>query len=223
MCRESREDKECLLTKSRKDKKDRKRIVVAATGASGLPILKMCLQIIREDSDYESILILSDSAKITLQQETKDTVEEIEALADQVCDTKDIGAGPASGSFRTEGMLIVPCSMKTVAGVPTGAADKTESPVHSGYADNLILRAADVTIKEQRTLVLAARETPLSAIHLRNLSELATIPGVRIIPPMMTFYHQPENIEEMTYHIAAKLVEPFGIEAREYRRWTGLV
>lgn len=94
MCRESREDKECLLTKSRKDKKDRKRIVVAATGASGLPILKMCLQIIREDSDYESILILSDSAKITLQQETKDTVEEIEALADQVCDTKDIGAGP---------------------------------------------------------------------------------------------------------------------------------
>ena len=197
MCRESREDKECLLTKSRKDKKDRKRIVVAATGASGLPILKMCLQIIREDSDYESILILSDSAKITLQQETKDTVEEIEALADQVCDTKDIGAGPASGSFRTEGMLIVP--------------------------DNLILRAADVTIKEQRTLVLAARETPLSAIHLRNLSELATIPGVRIIPPMMTFYHQPENIEEMTYHIAAKLVEPFGIEAREYRRWTGLV
>ena len=139
MCRESREDKECLLTKSRKDKKDRKRIVVAATGASGLPILKMCLQIIREDSDYESILILSDSAKITLQQETKDTVEEIEALADQVCDTKDIGAGPASGSFRTEGMLIVPCSMKTVAGI------------HSGYADNLILRAADVTIKEQRT------------------------------------------------------------------------
>ena len=106
MCRESREDKECLLTKSRKDKKDRKRIVVAATGASGLPILKMCLQIIREDSDYESILILSDSAKITLQQETKDTVEEIEALADQVCDTKDIGAGPASGSFRTGGMLI---------------------------------------------------------------------------------------------------------------------
>lgn len=80
MCRESREDKECLLTKSRKDKKDRKRIVVAATGASGLPILKMCLQIIREDSDYESILILSDSAKITLQQETKDTVEETKHL-----------------------------------------------------------------------------------------------------------------------------------------------
>lgn len=188
----------------------KKRIVIAATGASGLPILKTCLQIIREDLDYESILILSESAKITLRQETEDTVEEIEALADQVCDAKDIGAGPASGSFRTEGMLIVPCSMKTVAGI------------HSGYADNLILRAADVTMKEQRTLVLAVRETPLSAIHLRNMSELAMIPGVRIIPPMMTFYHRPESIDEMMYHIAAKLVEPFGIEAKEYRRWTGL-
>ena len=143
MCRESREDKECLLTKSRKDKKDRKRIVVAATGASGLPILKMCLQIIREDSDYESILILSDSAKITLQQETKDTVEEIEALADQVCDTKDIGAGPASGSFRTEGMLIVPCSMKTVAGIDRGHSHRRypqrlcrQSDLASGRCDD---------------------------------------------------------------------------------------
>ena len=107
-------------------------------------------------------------------------------------------------------MIIVPCSMKTIAGI------------HSGYADNLVLRAADVTIKEQRPLVLAARETPLSAIHLRNLQELAMIPNVRIIPPMMTFYHMPESIEEMTYHIAAKLLEPFGIEAKEYRRWSGL-
>ena len=211
MCRESREDKECLLTKSRKDKKGQKTHSCGGNRRERSSNPENVSADHPGDSDYESILILSDSAKITLQQETKDTVEEIEALADQVCDTKDIGAGPASGSFRTEGMLIVPCSMKTVAGI------------HSGYADNLILRAADVTIKEQRTLVLAARETPLSAIHLRNLSELATIPGVRIIPPMMTFYHQPENIEEMTYHIAAKLVEPFGIEAREYRRWTGLV
>ena len=79
-----------------------------------------------------------------------------------------------------------------------------------------------MTIKEQRPLVLAARETPLSAIHLRNLQELSMIPGIRIIPPMMTFYHMPESIEEMTYHIAAKLLEPFGIEAKEYRRWNGL-
>ncbi|MGN1191607.1 MAG: UbiX family flavin prenyltransferase [Dorea sp.] len=189
---------------------EKKKIVVGATGASGLPILVQCLKIIKEDPEYESILIMSKSAKITLEHETDYKSEEIEALADQTFAPEEIGAGPASGSYKTEGMLIVPCSMKTVAGI------------HSGYADNLILRAADVTIKEQRKLILAARETPLSAIHLRNLQELAILPGVRIIPPMMTFYHRPDNIEEMVYHIAAKLVEPFGIEAKEYRRWTGL-
>ena len=134
----------------------------------------------------------------------------MEALADHVLQPVEIGAGPASGSFRTAGMVIVPCSMKTIAGI------------HSGYAENLLLRAADVTIKEQRPLVLAAREAPLSPIHLRNLQELSMMPGVRIIPPMMTFYHCPESIDEMVYHLAAKLLEPFGIEAKEYRRWTGL-
>lgn len=188
----------------------KKRLIIGATGASGIPILIQCLKLVRENHEFESYLIMTDSAKITLEHETKMKVEEIEKLADHVIDSKEIGAGPASGSFKTEGMLIVPCSMKTIAGI------------HSGYADNLVLRAADVTIKEQRTLVLAARETPLSAIHLRNLQELAMIPGVRIIPPMMTFYHMPESIEEMTYHIAAKLLEPFGIAAKEYRRWTGL-
>ena len=175
-----------------------------------MPILAECLKIMKEEPEYESILIMSNSAKITLEHETNYKIEDIEAMADQIFAPEEIGAGPASGSYKTEGMLVVPCSMKTVAGI------------HSGYADNLILRAADVTVKEQRKLVLAARETPLSAIHLRNLQELAMIPGVRIIPPMMTFYHRPENIEEMVYHIAAKLLEPFGIEAKEYRRWTGL-
>lgn len=188
----------------------KKRIVVGATGASGQPILVKCLEIIRENPKYESCLIMSDSARLTLQQETKWTAEEVEQYADQVFDPGAIGAEPASGSYKTAGMLIVPCSMKTIAGI------------HSGYADNLILRAADVTIKEQRPLVLAARETPLGAIHLRNLSELAQIPGVRIIPPMMTFYNLPENIDDMICHIAAKLLEPFGIEAKEYRRWKGL-
>lgn len=187
----------------------KKRIIVGATGASGQPILIQCLKLIQEAQEFESYLIMTDSARLTLEQETSWSVEEVEALADYVLDAKNIGTGPASGSFQTEGMLIVPCSMKTIAGI------------HSGYADNLVLRAADVTLKEQRPLVLAARETPLSAIHLRNLGELAMILGVRIIPPMMTFYHKPENIDEMIYHIAAKLVEPFGIEVKEYRRWNG--
>ena len=149
--------------------KMKKRIVVGATGASGLPLLVKCLEIIREDPDFESYLIMSSSAELTLRQETELEVNDVKRLADHVCAPEEIGAKPASGSFKTEGMLIVPCSMKTIAGI------------HSGYADNLILRAADVTIKEQRTLVLAARETPLSGIHLRNLYELSMLPGVRII------------------------------------------
>ena len=138
------------------------------------------------------------------------SAEAVYQYADEILDWKEIGRGPASGSFQTAGMLIVPCSMKTAAGICCG------------YSDNLILRAADVTIKEQRPLVLAARETPVSAIHLRNLAELARLPGVHIIPPMMTFYHQPKTIQEMVHHIAAKLLEPFGIEAEGYRRWTGI-
>lgn len=187
-----------------------KRIIVGATGASGLPILVKCLELIGEQPEYESYLIMSHSAVLTLVQETDLSAEQVEGLADHVLGPDEIGAGPASGSFATEGMLIVPCSMKTIAGI------------HGGYAENLILRAADVTIKEQRTLVLAARETPLSPIHLRNMYELSMMPGVRIIPPMMTFYHRPENMEEMIYHIASRLLEPFGIEGKEYRRWTGL-
>ena len=154
---------------------------------------------------------MSDGAKLTLAQETDIPLDQVEAMADHVLTPDEIGAAPASGSFQMEGMLIVPCSMKTAAGIA------------AGYAENLILRAADVTIKEQRTLVLAARETPLSPIHLRNLKELSSIPGVRIVPPMMTFYHKPKTIDEMTYHIAARLLEPFGIEAKEYRRWNGIL
>ena len=187
-----------------------KRIIVGATGASGMPVLIKCLELIREAEGYESWLVMSSSAKTTIEHETTMTVSQVEALADHVLRLEEIGAAPASGSFRTAGMLVVPCSMKTLAGI------------HAGYSDNLILRAADVTIKEQRPLVLAVRETPLSPIHLRNMQELSMIPGVRIIPPMMTFYHMPESIDEMVYHVAAKLLEPFGIEAREYRRWNGL-
>lgn len=188
----------------------KKRIMVGASGASGIPILVKCLELIRKSGMYETWLVMSESSKITLEHETDWTVTEVEALADHVLSQEEIGAAPASGSFHMEGMLIVPCSMKTLAGI------------HAGYSENLLLRAADVTMKEQRTLVLAVRETPLSPIHLRNMQELSMIPGVRIIPPMMTFYHKPESIDEMVYHIAAKLVEPFGIEAGEYRRWNGL-
>ena len=188
----------------------RRRLIIAATGASGSPLLLECLRMVKAHPDWESCLVMSRGAKLTLGYETDLAVEDVYRMADTVLEPEDIDAAPASGSFSTAGMLVVPCSMKTIAGI------------HSGYADNLILRAADVTVKEQRTLVLAARETPLSGIHLRNLYELSMLPGVRIIPPMLTFYHKPESIDDMVYHIAAKLLEPFGIEAKEYRRWNGL-
>lgn len=189
---------------------DKKWILTAATGASGFPLLTACLQIIRESGMFQTGLILSASGALSLKQELHMEPEQLYPLADRVFAPSDISAQPASGSWECAGMLIVPCSMKTVAGI------------HSGYTDNLILRAADVTIKEHRPLVLAARETPLNPIHLRNMYELSMLPTVRIIPPMMTFYHQPKSIEEMVYHIAAKLTEPFGIKAKEYRRWNGL-
>ena len=171
--------------------------MVGASGASGMPLLIQCLKLIRA-AGRSSVLIMSDSAVLTLRQETGSTPEDLAPLVDAVYGPGEVGAPPASGSWPAAGMLVVPCSMKTAAGIC------------AGYADNLLLRAA------------AARETPMSAIHLRNLHELAMLPTVRIIPPMLTFYHKPETIDEMVYHIAAKLVEPFGVEAKEYRRWQGL-
>lgn len=187
----------------------KKRIVVAACGASGMPVLKACLEILRE-KEIETYLVLSESAKTTYRQEMRESEKTLEKAADYTLDIRETGAAPASGSFKTDGMLIVPCSMKTVAGIA------------SGYAENLILRAADVTIKEKRPLVIAARETPLSRIHLKNLYELSKIPDIHIIPPMMTFYNNPENMEDMIHHIAAKLMEPFQIEVKGYQRWTGI-
>ena len=187
-----------------------KRIVVAATGASGMPLLLQCLELFRQAGDWEVWGILSESARLTLGHEVEGGEEKLARLVDRLLPVEDISQGPASGSFRTAGMLIVPCSMKTVAGI------------RCGYAENLILRAADVTLKEQRPLVLAPRESPLSPIHLENLLALSRLPGVRIVPPMMAFYHQPKTLDEMVYHLAAKLVEPFGVEAKEYRRWNGM-
>lgn len=190
--------------------KEKKCIVVGATGASGFPVLKACLELIQRDARFESHLIMSESAKITLAHEMDMSAKEFYQYADYVYEADEIGAKPASGTFQNEGMLIVPCSMKTLAGI------------HSGYADNLILRSADVAMKEQRKLILAVRETPLSPIHLRNMQELSCIPGVQIIPPMLTFYHKPQTIEDMVMHMAYKLVSPFGVSCEGYRRWNGM-
>ncbi len=187
-----------------------KKIIIGASGASGSPVLIKCLEIIKAQKDVSASLILSKGAEMTLLQETGKTPEDLYELADEVFDIHSIGAGPASGSYAADGMLIVPCSMKTLAGV------------HSGYADNLLLRAADVTMKEQRPLVLAVRETPLNAIHLRNMHELSMMNGVHITPLMMSFYEQPKSIDDMVLHMAATLLKPFGVKTDGYRRWEGM-
>lgn len=183
----------------------KKRLVVGISGASGAPIAVALLDALKK-TETEVHLVVSRGGEMTLWQECGKKPEQ---LAEHVYDNHDIGALPASGSFRTMGMLVVPCSMKTVAGI------------HSGYSDNLLLRAADVTLKEGRKLVLAVRETPLSPVHLRNMYELAMM-GVTILPPMLTYYQNPKSVEEMTTHIVGKLLDQFGLETGGYRRWEGM-
>jgi flavin prenyltransferase len=183
-----------------------KRLVIGISGASGIPLAVHLLELMRDQDGWESHLVVSPGADRTILEETSYKPEDIFSLATRRHCIDDIGSSIASGTFRTEGMVVIPCSMKTVAGI------------NHGYSDNLLLRAADVTIKERRKLVLVARETPLSPIHLRNLSELVSL-GVVVMPPMMTFYNQPQSIADMTHHIVGKVLSEFGIEAPGFRRW----
>lgn len=186
---------------------DRIRLVVGMTGASGTPLALHCLRVLHRMDNIEVHLVATRAAQITASYEVPLAWNEIEALAD-VCHADDrLDAPIASGTYRTAGMLVIPCSMKTVAGIA------------SGYSDSLLLRAADVTLKEQRPLVLAARETPLSPIHLRNMAELSAIPGVSIMPPVLTYYMHPESIQDMEHHLVAKMLARFGIEVPDFRAW----
>lgn len=186
----------------------KKRIVIGMSGASGAPLTLDVLRELQRHDDWESHLVVSHAAERTLRAETSVSLESLCKMADVCYDVEDIGAAIASGTFRTEGMIVVPCSMKTLAGIA------------NGYADNLLLRAADVTLKQHRRLVLAVRETPMHAIHLRNLLEVVQM-GAVALPSMMTFYTQPTNIDDMVHHITGKLLDEFGIETVDFRRWTG--
>ncbi|MBU2702436.1 4-hydroxy-3-polyprenylbenzoate decarboxylase [Sporomusaceae bacterium BoRhaA] len=184
----------------------KKRLVIGMSGASGAILGIDILKTLRENPEWETHLVISSSAERTIAEETEYPLDEVFHLADKVYDINNIGASIASGTFKTAGMIIIPCSMKTVAGIVCG------------YSDNLLLRAADVTIKERRNLVVVPRESPLSMIHLRNLLSLAEI-GAMIIPPMVTYYHKPLSLEDMNRQIIGKILDGFGIEVAGFNRW----
>lgn len=186
--------------------KQKKRIVIGISGASGAILGIEALKILRDLGGYESHLIISSGAALTIPLETSYTVGEVMALADHCHDNADIGAAVASGSFRTMGMLVVPCSMKTVAGIA------------AGFSTNLLLRAADVTLKEARPLVLMPRECPLGIIHLRNLLSLAEA-GAAIVPPMVTYYNGPTSLADMNHHLLGKALDRLGIDVPGMKRW----
>jgi 4-hydroxy-3-polyprenylbenzoate decarboxylase len=185
---------------------NKKRLVIGMSGASGAILGIDILKTLQGNPEWETNLVISHGAELTIAEETEYTLAEVIQLADNVYDIKNIGASIASGTFKTEGMIIVPCSMKTAAGVACG------------YSDNLLLRAADVTIKERRNLVVVPRESPLSTIHLKNLLALAKA-GAMIIPPMVTYYNKPLSLEDMNRHIIGKILDKFGIEVAGFTRW----
>lgn len=186
-----------------------RRIVVAITGATGAVYGLRLLQHLHALPGVASHLVLSDAAVLTLHQETGLQRRDVEALADVVHKARDIGASIASGSFQTDGMVIAPCSMKTLAAVA------------HGLSDNLIARAADVMLKERRRLVLMVRETPFNLAHLRNMTAVTEMGGI-IFPPLPSFYHQPQSIGEMVDHTVARVLDLFGMEHALAPRWAGL-
>jgi polyprenyl P-hydroxybenzoate/phenylacrylic acid decarboxylase-like protein len=184
------------------------RLMVGMSGSSAPQLGVTFLRAARLLGAFETHFVLSRGARKSIELELRTDPAEVEKLADVVYDAADLGAAPSSGSFLTMGMVIIPCSMRTLGAVA------------SGNSDNLVTRAADVTLKERRRLVLVTRETPLSYIHIRNM-ETVTLAGATVLPPVPAFYHRPSSIDDLLLHISGKVLDQFGIEHDLYRRWSG--
>jgi polyprenyl P-hydroxybenzoate/phenylacrylic acid decarboxylase-like protein len=184
-----------------------RRLVVGISGASAPHYGIALLRALHEVSSIETHLVLSVAARRTIELETETKVVEVEALADVIHDPDDLAASISSGSFLTAGMVVAPCSMRTLAAIA------------HGLADNLLTRAADVTLKERRPLVLVTRETPLSLIHLRNMVAV-TEAGATVLPPTPGFYHRPSSIDDLIDQTTGKVLDQLGIEHELFRRWT---
>ncbi|PVH30402.1 UbiX family flavin prenyltransferase [Pararhodobacter oceanensis] len=181
------------------------RMVVGISGASGVIYGVRLLEILRE-LGIESHLVISAAAEITLAHETSLKLAQVQALASQVHAAGDIAAGIASGSFRTMGMIVAPCSVRSM------------SEIASGVTSGLLTRAADVTLKEQRKLVLMVRETPLHRGHLRTMAQLAEM-GAIIAPPVPAFYTRPTTLAQIIDHSLGRILDLFGIDAQVVNRW----
>ncbi len=181
------------------------RLVVGISGASGAVYGVRLLEILR-DLPVESHLVISATAEVTIAHETDHKIAEVKALADVCHAVGDLAAAPSSGSFGTMGMIVAPCSVRSM------------SEIAAGLCSNLLTRAADVTLKEQRRLVLMVRETPLHAIHLANMTRLAEL-GVVIAPPVPAFYARPPTLEAMVDHTLGRVLDLFGLDSGGVRRW----
>jgi 4-hydroxy-3-polyprenylbenzoate decarboxylase len=182
-----------------------RRIVIGISGASGVTYGVRMLELLR-DMNLETHLIISKAGRLNIEIETAYPPAEVEAMADFVYDHKDMAASLASGSFLTEGMVVVPCTIKSLSGIA------------NSYNENLLVRTADVTLKEKRKLVLVVRETPLHVGHLRLMTQAAEM-GAHILPPVPSFYHQPETIEDIVDQTIGKVFDYMGIEHDLFKRW----
>jgi flavin prenyltransferase len=183
------------------------RVIVGITGATGAIYGVRLLERLR-DAAVETHLVVSRWGARTLQHETRHTREQVDALAHAVYKPDDLGAAISSGSFQTAGMIVAPCSAKSLAAIA------------HGYGDTLVHRAADVVLKERRKLVLAVRETPLSDLHLENMLRLSRM-GAVILPPVPAFYNNPQTLDDIVDHTVSRMLDHFGIQVPHAERWTG--
>lgn len=186
-----------------------KRVIVAISGASGAVYGVRLLQLVRALEGVQTHLVVSDAGWLNVQQELGTPRSEVEVLADVVYPVHDVGASIASGSFQCDGMVIAPCSMRTLAAVALG------------LSDNLITRAADVMLKERRKLILMVRETPLNLAHLRNMTSVTEMGGI-VFPPVPGFYRRPKSIDEMVDHSVSRVIDLLGLSQPDAPRWAGL-
>lgn len=186
-----------------------KKLIIAITGATGAIFGVRLLDVLREVGGVETHLIVSEAGWLTIEHEMGLSKDNVKARADVVHSVKNIGASIASGSYPCDGMIVAPCSMKTLAAIA------------HGLSDNLISRAADVTLKERRRLTLMVRETPLSLIHLRNMTAITEAGGV-IFPPVPAFYHCPNTIDDIVNHTVSRVLDGHGIDAKLAPRWSSI-